>query len=429
MNRQLVGFALARTARGAIPATIASACFTTASPQAALKNMTSRQSRLAAAASELSSLNDSSRARDSQTSSTSNSNSTYSPRPVQAAGGSNPHFSRAPPSRDAAPDNGAQAPRKIINLRSLPRGGSAGGSGSRFPGPSGVSTPAVRFNRTGNLNPAFQTDPNSQNNKGGRTVGRFVGRSTGPRRPAGSGGNRRSPRSARRRGGDKKGKNNAQQEDEFQYPTQAMRDYTESLSVGQPVVYEPALTLEGLLGSGPAVASAQGNSSRGPVSAVLRSMRVMSGGYAFAGAQEDGATVTSTLHNPELLLERLHDGKTVFFDTADERAMVDRALHSKRAVAQLEKRELPKDTTLIAPLPDAAKEAIMDAAVRGVYETSKAAAEPSGSLLATYHRYQSRSYTYTERQAASFDKKILELLPQAAAGSKSAKGSKTVSKA
>lgn len=232
-----------------------------------------------------------------------------------------------------------------------------------------------------------------------------------------------------RKNDDKKNvKNNAQQADEYAYPTEDMRKYMESLNVGQAVLYEPALTLEGLMGYGPAVASAQGSSSRGPVSSVLRSMRVMSDGYAFAGAQEEGASVTSTLHNPQLLIERLHDGKTVFFDTADERAMVDKALHSNKVLAHLKKRKLPEDTTLIAPLPDAAKEAIVDAAVRGVYETNRTTAAPSGSLLATYHRYQSLSYTYTEQQAASFDKKILELLPQAAAETNSAKGDKARAK-
>ncbi|CAK7568484.1 MAG: hypothetical protein SEPTF4163_006477 [Sporothrix epigloea] len=428
MNQNLMCSALARTARGVIPTPAGSASFSTTSPRSVLKNIPSRQGRLAAAASELSSLNDSSESRFSKnTSENDSTNNSSSLREPVSSTGSNPRFSRAPPSRDA--DTGTQPRSKIINLRSLPRSGLSGSSNSRFPGPSGVSTPVPRFSRSGNPNPAFKTSLSPQNGGGDRGGGgRFAGRSLGPRGSAGAGGMRRSPRRMRKNDDKKNVKNNAQQADEYAYPTEDMRKYMESLNVGQAVLYEPALTLEGLMGYGPAVASAQGSSSRGPVSSVLRSMRVMSDGYAFAGAQEEGASVTSTLHNPQLLIERLHDGKTVFFDTADERAMVDKALHSNKVLAHLKKRKLPEDTTLIAPLPDAAKEAIVDAAVRGVYETNRTTAAPSGSLLATYHRYQSLSYTYTEQQAASFDKKILELLPQAAAETNSAKGDKARAK-
>ncbi|CAK7242598.1 MAG: hypothetical protein STHCBS139747_004094 [Sporothrix thermara] len=426
MNRQTVRSALARTARGVLPSPAGPASFSTTTPQAILKNVPGRQGRLAAAASEMSSLSDSSKNTSSSTTSSSSS-------PVQkpaSPSGSNPHFSKAP----AAGDEGAQPKIKVLNIRSLPRSGLSGGSGPRFPGPSGVSTPMPRFSRTGNPNPAFKPNPAFQSGNGGRQGG--GGRSGGgggsfggPRRSAASdGGMRRSSRKARRRDGDRKDKENAQALDEYEYPTQEMRDYMEAQTVGQPVTYEPALTLEGLLGYGPAVASSQANSSRGPVASALRSMRVLADGYAFAGAQEEGATVTTALHNPELLVERLHEGKTVFFDTADERAMVDKALHSNKVLAHLKKRKLPEDTTMIAPLPAAAKEAIVDAAVRGVYETSTPA--PSGSLLETYHRYQSLSYTYTEQQAASFDKKILELLPQAAGAAEArAKGSKAGAKA
>ncbi|CAK7228227.1 hypothetical protein SBRCBS47491_006831 [Sporothrix bragantina] len=428
MNRQHVRSALVRTARSIIPTTAGPAFFSTTPPQAILKNIPGRQDRLAAAASEVSSLND--EAQDSASADT----TTASPSPFQkpaSPAGSNPHFSKAPPSRDGGDNNGQPRP-KILNLRSLPRGGLSGGPGGRFPGPSGVSTPTPRFSRTGNPNPAFQGGDGAR--EGGRfTGGRFTGgRSGGPGRFTGrGGGGQRSPRRPTGRARDvRKREKEAVQEDEYEYPTQAMRDHMEAQSVGKPVVYEPALTLEGLLGYNPAVASSQANSSRGPVSTALRSMRVLADGYPFAGVQEEGASVTTTLHNPNLLIERLHEGKTVFFDTADERALVDKALHSNKVLAHLKKRKLPEDTTMIAPLPKAAKEAIVDAAVRGVYETTnKAKAAPSGSLLETYHRYQSLSYTYTEQQAASFDKKILELLPQAAGAAKAAKGGKARAKA
>ncbi|CAK7215488.1 hypothetical protein SCUCBS95973_002492 [Sporothrix curviconia] len=427
MNRQSVRSALVRSARGVLPATAgpASAPFSTTSPQAILKNIPGRQGRLAAAASEVSSLNN----EENAGAHTSASTTTASSGPL-----SNPHFSRAAPSRDGGDDSGAQPRTKILNLRSLPRSGMSGAFGSRFPGPSGVSTPTPRFSRTGTPNPAFKPNPAFQSGDGGgrEEGGRFGGDRFGGNRFGGPGQSERLGgggrlRRPRRRDDRRKRDDNGPAVDSEEYPNKVIRDYMESLVVGTPVVYEPALTLEGLLGYGPAVASSQANSGgRGPVSSALRSMRVMADGYAFAGAQEEGATVTTALHNPRLLIERLHEGKAVFFDTADERAMVDKALHSNKVLAHLKKRKLPEDTTMIAPAPEAAKEAIMDAAVRGVYESKapKATVAPAGSLLETYHRYQSLSYTYTEQQAASFGKKILELLPQAAGKANAAKGGK-----
>ncbi|CAK7197361.1 hypothetical protein SEUCBS139899_000006 [Sporothrix eucalyptigena] len=412
MNRLSARSAFARTVRAAgyqnslsIPTT---AFFSTTPSQAVLKNVPGRQDRLAAAASEFSSLND-------------NSNNKSSSSPFQKAppsSGGNPHFSRGPAgltSSDAA--TGSDAPTKggIINVRSLPRS-FRGASGRSFPGPSGVSTPSPRLGRTGS-NPAFGPGPGL----GG--VGRFAGVGGGPRSPKrGGGSGRRGGRRRSRRLNTEEDEGSSTKEiDMTEYPTQEMRDYKETLDVGTPTAFEPALTLEGLMSYSPAVASSQ-TGGMGPVSLAMRSMRVMADGYGATGGQEADASEATAVHNPALLLERLHNGQTVFFDTQTERTMVDKALHSNKIVAHLKRRKLPEDTTMIAPISEAAKEAIVDAAIRGVYETKATA--PSGSLLQTYHRYQSQSYTYTEQQQRNFDKKILELLPEAGGAKAAGKGSK-----
>ncbi len=408
MHRQAFCSALERTARRVLPAghvaslprqspaniaATSKALFSSTAPQAVLKHVPGRQDRLAAAASQLSSLENN------------NNNNNGAPRTSDAhrvPGGwqpvPNPHFTRGPPPpSEDAPTSGGDGSR-IISVRSLPR--RPLGSGSRFPGPSGVTSRSP--------------------------TGRFAG-SVGGRQPAKR---RRPARRRRRNGGDKEGDGKKFVREEATW-SQTQLDWMYADEVGTAKAFEPALTLEGLAAYSPAIASAAAGSS-GNVSSAVRAMRLVAGGAAFGGGQEEGASVATATLSPAAARARLEKGEAVFFDTAGERASVDAALHSHRATKWLASQGLPAEMSLIGPVGDGVKTAIVETAVRGLYATPETegtaagvdAGTLRGSLLETAQRYRAKNYTYSAAQAATFDGKIRELLPQAAAGGKAAKGGK-----
>ncbi|ERS99702.1 uncharacterized protein SPSK_09380 [Sporothrix schenckii 1099-18] len=378
-------------ARG--PLSIETTAFFSSTPsQAVLKNVRGRQDRLAAAASEVSSLNDSNSNNASNTTNTTNNS---------RRGGAQLNNS-APRSRGPSYAAG-RGGGNIINLRSLPRNSRGG---PRFA--ASAPTPRVISN------PAFQASAGGENllrdREGfGRGRGQGQGQGRGRGRGRGRSGQGRSDENGEEVQGDEKDTDPLAPEIIEHLAREKMGEFSD---------FEPRLTLEGLLGYRPAVVSTEGDGA-GTVAMALREMRVMSGGDAFGGSEEEGASSMTSVPNVQSLRERLHNGETVFFDTAMERSMVEKALRSSRVQKRLANKKLPPDTPLVAPLSEAAKEVIVDAAIRGAYDTDTA---KNGTLLQTLHRYQGKDYTYTEQHKRQFDAKILELLPDA--GDKVAKTAK-----
>ncbi|KIH91901.1 hypothetical protein SPBR_01800 [Sporothrix brasiliensis 5110] len=363
-------------ARG--PLSIETTAFFSSTPsQAVLKNVRGRQDRLAAAASEVGSLNDS---RSNNATDTTNTTNNSRRGGAQLNNG-------APRSRGPSYAAG-RGGGNIINLRSLPRNSRGG---PRFA--ASAPTPRVISN------PAFQASPGGENllrDRGGFGRGRGQGRGRG----RGRSGQGRSDENEEEVPGDEKDTDPLAPEIIEYLARQKMGEYSD---------FEPRLTLEGLLGYRPAVVSTEGDGA-GTVAMALREMRVLSGGDAFGGSEEEGASSMTSVPNVQSLRERLHNGETVFFDTAMERSMVEKALRSSRVQKWLANKKLPADTPLVAPLSEATKEVIVDAAIRGAYDTDTA---KNGTLLQTLHRYQGKDYTYTEQHKRQFDAKILELLPDA----------------
>ena len=141
-------------------------------------------------------------------------------------------------------------------------------------------------------------------------------------------------------------------------------------------VYTPSLTLESLVGYGPALPTAGGS---GRVEAAMRSMRVLGGGSAFSG--DPG------LINPEIVKEKAARKETVFFDTAYEREAVgDR----------------------VRPPSDETKEAILRSVVQGRYAEPKFA--PAGDVLATIRAYHMKDGTYRPQDGPALEAGVQALL-------------------
>lgn len=389
--------------RGAL--SVATTAFFSSTPsQAILKNILGlgdRKERMTAAASELSSLNEgkqeASSSADEKTAA-----AAAKAAPAPRAPGANPHFSSGPPPGEPVPENASGRTGGIINIRSLPR---------RLPGRGGFPGTGVSGLETGR--PRIQTNPAFQQNEGS------LGRGRGGGRGRGRGGalRRRRDRDGELETEEEKLKRLAEREKklaEKYVMSPELELYEQERKLGVYSDFTPALTLEGLQGSRPIVASKHGDGA-GSVSAALRSMRVMGGGFAYGGGEDEGESNTKASTNPLLAIEQLRAGKAVYFDTKTERELAEKALRSTRAKRRLKKLGLP-NTPMLVPISDAAKEAILSDAVRGMHTApSSVSKNPSKtrSLMEMVHRYQLKDAAQTEDFRRKFNAKVLELLPEA----------------
>lgn len=287
---------------------------------------------------------------------------------------------------------------KIINVRSLPRRLPTNG-GSRFPGPSGVSSSASsgRFRVVGRAAGAMGGGP-------GRFAGgpgRFGAGSTGG---AGGAGQARRRRTGRRRPGktggtgDEEGnKSGKPEQEEFTPREQA---WLEAREVGEATAYEPSVTHASLVGYGPAVATSRTAGTLGPTATVLRAMRVLGGGQPFCDDQPNTSAARA----------RLLAGQWAFFDSPAERAGVETALRSKRVAKRLETLE-GVDSPLV-PASAATRAAILETTVRGLYETPAVAGSTAhAAVFETLQRYRSKDYTWSAAAGRILEGKMRSLLP------------------
>lgn len=301
---------------------------------------------------------------------------------------------------------------KIINVRSLPRrpgNGGGGGGGASFPGPTGVWT-------------GFSGSRLRGAGGGGGGGGRFAAGRTGGGAGAGAGAGgaaggqgRRRRRPTKRRGGkgadDEEGGKRGQQQQEPNTLTVREQAWLEAREVGTATAYEPSLTLESLVGYGPAVASSSASTSAvGNTSAVLRAMRVLGGGMPFC----------AELPNPTAAHDRLMRGGIVFFDSAAERAATEAALLSNRLVKQLTKTSKDGSQPLRAILPASAatQTAILETTVRGLYAEagSNGQTGSSGAVFEALRRYRSKDATWSAEAGRIVENKVRSLLPATAGG-------------
>ncbi|KAL1847871.1 hypothetical protein Daus18300_013786 [Diaporthe australafricana] len=236
--------------------------------------------------------------------------------------GSNVISMKSLPKRDA----GASRPliRRVDNelsggQRSLPGQARSGGEGGRFkPGPDG---------------PRFARQPGFQGYQGGQAGQRVQGGAPTPRfraslggRP--SGGSKRPP--GKRAGGMKKkgGRDDDKKKDRVGEAKpgldgldEEVQNYVREHQVGGPETdYKPSVTLESLVGWGPAVAT---NTSLGQADLAARSIKVLGGGR--------GASEEEQSFKIDDVRKWLVANKPIYFSNVEQkRAVIETLSHEKR---------------------------------------------------------------------------------------------------
>jgi hypothetical protein len=181
------------------------------------------------------------------------------------------------------------------------------------------------------------------------------------------------------------------------------QEWVNHVEQGVVTPYNPSLTLESLVGYGPAIAT---DSNLGKVESAMRSMRILGGAMAF---NSDGLRLEPTEY-----VKRYYQEKPVFFHSKQEKDWVEAA----------------KPGVKFSPLSEATKTAIIDAAILGKYEAPQSI--PVGNTLEAIKSYQIRNATVTAEDGDKFNQKMQSLLPASMLpkeASKSAGGSKKAAKA
>ncbi|TPX17968.1 uncharacterized protein E0L32_011969 [Thyridium curvatum] len=289
---------------------------------------------------------------------------------------------------------GLTATNKIINVRSLPRprGGNGNGNGNRNPpGPSGVSSPGGRFvtQQPGGPNAISAQRPGARGGPGGRAragAGAGAGRGgPGGRRPGGGPGGAARGRRPRRKRDDGPGGRDSKAGGGKLVFTAEEQKWLDGVQQGVAAPYTPSLTLESLVGHGPATASA----AAAPLSQLetaLRGMRLVAGGEAFS------ADVRNPAQTQARLAEQAESQRPVFFHDAAERAAFGKDLL----------RDKPSEGV---------QKAILQNMFAGTYAQPQFAAAATDTL-ATARNYHDRDCTYQPEDSKAFEDKVRSLLPK-----------------
>ncbi|KAK3693712.1 hypothetical protein B0T22DRAFT_47613 [Podospora appendiculata] len=176
---------------------------------------------------------------------------------------------------------------------------------------------------------------------------------------------------------------------------QAVHDRLEQ---GVVTEYTPSVTLESLVGYGPALAT---DAALGNVETAMRNMRVLGGGRPF------DSTTGVTADPREAVKRYYHEKKPLFFNTPEEKVFLE---HSRQGFK-------------IAAPEEATKKVIVDTAILGKYEAPKFA--PIGDVLGTMASFHARDVSYHKWESKAFMDKVKSLLPAATA----AKASKPAAQA
>lgn len=296
----------------------------------------------------------------------------------------------------AAPGGGG-APR-VLDVRSLPRGGFRGRGrggqpgGNRFGGQSG----------------------GGRGGMGGR--GGFGGGSRGGS-SGGVGG--RSGGGARRGGGDGEGgrgglreggRRQAEEEvNPFAHMDEVEAAYDKELRFGSTREYQPKLDADSLLEHGPAA----------PTSAASRRATVLGSLNAMGGGTGD-AVGSSTGYLPSAVEGRVQDDGLAFFANRESKALVEEHLQAKKREQQQSEggdeaaAEGVATQPVFTPASDAVKQAIVDVAIEGKHETPVFATDVYGVVRSQ----QLHTRGYSAAAMAKFQAKLQSLVrtPKAAGG-------------
>lgn len=334
----------------------------------------------------------------------------------QAQGGANQ--ARAPGSEAAARTNGAP---KVIDVRSLPRGGLRGRGGPRGGARGGLRGGAAGPGGPGGPGGPRASSPGATNRFSGDRGAGSRGRARGRR---GGRGGRGGKRGGRRDGEGEQGEGGLQKRrerkiDESDLIEPAEKEFDDYIRFGTRTNYTPSLNFESLAEYMPPVAS---NSAK-KASTILQNLSYLGTGERVAtpqGLQASNYAASAT------------QGGMDFFADVESRRAAEEYLQKKRydeAVAKA-KADAPEGTEpapvemntepIIKDVEDSIKKAILEQAVAGKYEAPKPPTDP----VTISRNWHLRAETWTEKETQAFEAKLTSLLAKGNKGPAKKAGAK-----
>ncbi|KAJ6442923.1 serine/threonine-protein phosphatase PP-Z [Purpureocillium lavendulum] len=298
---------------------------------------------------------------------------------------------------------------KVLDVRSLPRGGLRGRGG--FRGRGGVAA------GQGN-GPQQQRAPSpagaNRFSRPSRGSGMRGGGGRGGR--GGRGGARGGRQRTDRDDADKDAKKGGRRQDPFETMDPAEQEFDDAMRFGTKTQYAPSLTMESLAAFTPADAS----TPQGRTATVVQSLS------ALGTADPVGVP---QVFQARSYVQDLEKAGVRFFADATARDAAEAYLQKKRQeeAAGKDGEEAAVSTErIIQDAEEAIRKVILDKAVAGQHEKPKFAADPVG-VARSWHL---RAETYAQKDVESFEKKLKSLVGAgAAAGGKAGKKGKAQAKA
>ncbi|EHK25312.1 uncharacterized protein TRIVIDRAFT_118880, partial [Trichoderma virens Gv29-8] len=288
---------------------------------------------------------------------------------------------------------------RVIDVRSLPRGGMLRGRGGLrgrgTGGPSAASaTGAPRAaSPSGNRFSAANRGrggPAPGAGRGGRTAGRGgrpgAGKGRAAKKAEGEGGNKAAGAAGPR----------GKRQDPFERMDPQEQQFDDAVRFGTRTEYKPSLTKEALSTFVPATPS----TPEGRLATVMENLSII-------GGRADPVGIPQNLQAKTYADEVQSNGARFFADVRAREAAEQYLQDQRREQLLAEGKEVPAEQQpIIQDAGEAVKKAILDHAVAGKHETPRFATDPVGISRA----WHLRAGTYTQRDVEKFEKKLTTLL-------------------
>ncbi|KAL7808999.1 hypothetical protein V8C44DRAFT_359488 [Trichoderma aethiopicum] len=315
--------------------------------------------------------------------------------------------SGAQEARNTTSNAAAPAQPRVIDVRSLPRGGMLRGRGGlRGRGRTGPGAAAAAGAGTG--------APRAASPSGNRFAGAMRGRGGA----AGAGGRGRGRTGGRGGGGGGRGRTattkkpdgegdskagaagpRGKRQDPFERMDPQEQQFDDAARFGTRTEYKPSLSKEDLAAFVPAAPS---STPEARLAAVMEDLAVL-------GARGDPVGVPQNLQAKSYAAEVEGNGGVRFFADGKAREAAERYLQEQRREKLLAEgkaeEEIPREP-ILQDAEEAVRKAVVESAVQGKHETPKFATDPVGIARA----WHLRAGTYTQRDVERFEQKLVSLL-------------------
>ncbi|RFU75070.1 hypothetical protein TARUN_7169 [Trichoderma arundinaceum] len=308
----------------------------------------------------------------------------------------------------------ASAQPRVIDVRSLPRGGMLRGRGGlRGRGRGGPAAAGAAAPRA--------ASPSGNRFAGVANRGRTsaIGAGRGGQAGAGRGGGRTGAgkgRTAKKTEGGERGNKAAgaagprgKRQDPFERMDPQEQQFDDAMRFGTKTGYSPLLTKEALAAFVPAIPATK----EGRLAAVMENLSIL-------GGRADPVGVPQNLQARNYAEEVEGNGARFFADVkgreAAERHLQEKRTQQLQAEGKEEASGEQQKQPIIQDAEDAVKKVILEQAVEGKHETPRFATDPVGIARA----WHLRAGTYTQKDVESFEKKLTSLLGAGGKGGKNA---------